>query len=188
MAPPSSFSSSAVAPSRSLPSTPSHTVTTLPGGDELLGHRAGHVDRDGEAEALGPGVADGQGGGDADDPAVASSRAPPEEPGAIGASVCTMSTRLWPVRVRTERCRALTTPTVTDGPPLRPRGDPMAMAFWPTLRSAAVPRSATGKGPPSIFTTAVSVSASAPTTRAATSRPVERTTVTGWRPRRRGRW
>ena len=79
----------------------------------------------------------------------------------------------------TERCSALMTPTVTEGPPTSSMGQPMAMTCSPTRRSWAVPRMAVGKGPsPSILITAMSVSGSEPMTRPVNSRPLSRRTRT----------
>ncbi len=72
---------------------------------------------------------------------VASTSAPPDEPGEIGASVWIMSKRI-PSLPGTWRPSALTTPTVTVGPPASPSGSPMAMASCPALRWVAVPSGA----------------------------------------------
>jgi hypothetical protein len=54
----------------------------------------------------------------------------------MAASVWIMSRRGGPSWLATSRPRALTTPVVTDDPPSRPSGDPMATVGWPTARSA----------------------------------------------------
>src|SRR5581483_5193061 len=115
-----------------------------------------------------------------------SSSAPPDEPGAIGASVWIMSSNDGPVRLSTWRPRALMTPTDTDGPPASPSGDPTAMATAPTLSPSADPSGAVANWLPSTLTTATSVSASAPTTRAGNSLPsamitlIDRASCTTW--------
>ncbi len=63
----------------------------------------------------------------------ASTRAPPLEPLVMGASVWSMpnSRSLGPLPTVTSRSKADTTPTVTDAPPGRPSGLPMATAWSP---------------------------------------------------------
>ena len=63
----------------------------------------------------------------------------------MGASVWIMSSSGGPSRLSTWRPRALTTPTDSDGPPASPSGEPMAMAWLPTLRSVAEPSVAVGQ-------------------------------------------
>ena len=88
---------------------------------------------------------------------------PPELPGLMATSVW-MKGRKSPV----SRCLALTMPAVTLFS--RPKGEPMAMTHSPTFRRLVSPIFTAGKPLASIFTTATSVRASAPTMRALYSR------------------
>ncbi len=66
------------------------------------------------------------------------------------------------------------TPAVTVGSALEkryPKGLPMAMAHSPITSPSVVPRGATGRAAPSIWSTATSVVASLPTTAASKSLP-----------------
>ena len=92
----------------------------------------------------------------------ASTRAPPELPGLMAASVW-MSFMLWPSAPMV-RLRELMTPTVTVPWNSRPRGLPIAMAGSPTWRESLSPNSATGRLSILILTTARSVFSSRPTT------------------------
>ena len=70
-----------------------------------------------------------------------SKRPPPDDPAAIDASVWIMPvSAASPPCVSTVRSSALMTPSVTDGPPSRPSGEPIAIAVWPTCSVAAWPR------------------------------------------------
>ena len=112
-----------------------HPAVTHQGGDDPAG---GGVHRDGKAEAH-----PGHGGVDAHQAAWLSASAPPELPGLRAASVwITSSTRraAAPLRVGSDRPRALTTPAVTE--PARPSGLPTATTSWPTTSSSASPSSA----------------------------------------------
>ena len=62
---------------------------------------------------------------------------PPELPGLSGASVCTTSSIIRPVRDCSERPSAETTPAVTVAS--KPSGLPMAIAIWPRLSFALSP-------------------------------------------------
>ena len=94
-----------------------------------------------------------------------SASAPPELPGLRAASVwITSSIRRTaaPLRVGSDRPRALTTPAVTE--PARPSGLPTATTSWPTTSWSASPSSAGGGVSPEARSTARSDSGSAPTT------------------------
>jgi hypothetical protein len=104
---------------------------------------------------------------------VPSTRAPPELPGLIGASVCTaLITALVSLPSpdsRTGRSSALTMPLVTV--PARPSGEPMATTGSPTTRSSDSPRDAATRPGFSTFRTARSLAGSRPTIRAAEPLP-----------------
>jgi hypothetical protein len=98
-------------------------------------------------------------------------------PGLIAASVWM---RLW--RIGRPGCsmlrpRALTTPTVTVGPPSIQNGLPMAMTVSPMARREESPRGTVARRPASIFSTARSVNRSAPTSVARNRRPSARVTL-----------
>ena len=101
---------------------------------------------------------------------------PPEFPGLIAASVWIRSWRAAPPGSSIDRPTALTTPTVTVGPPSSPSGWPIAMTVSPTSSLPESPRVATGKLLPSILTTARSVTGSAPTSLPGNVRPSGRVT------------
>ena len=108
---------------------------------------------------------------------LASTSAPPELPGLIGASVCTaLMTALVslpsPAR-RTGRSSALTMPLVTV--PARPSGEPMATTGSPTTTSSELPREAVTRPGFSTLRTAMSLAGSRPTMRAAEPLPSENT-------------
>ena len=98
-----------------------------------------------------------------------STSGPPELPGLIDASVWIMASMVAP------RSSALTTPEVTV--PLRLSGDPTAITGRPIRRSALTSRAAQGHLA-SARSTAMSSSASLPTTSAVTVRPEESTSRT----------
>ena len=90
---------------------------------------------------------------------------PPELPGLRGASVCTTSSIIRPVRDCSERPSAETTPAVTVAS--KPSGLPMAMAIWPRLSFELSPSFAAGsETSASTLSSARSVSGSSPSTRA----------------------
>src|SRR6478672_4268004 len=62
---------------------------------------------------------------------------PPELPGLRGASVCTTSSIIRPVRDCSDRPSAETTPAVTVAS--KPSGLPIAIAIWPRLSLALSP-------------------------------------------------
>ena len=103
---------------------------------------------------------------------VASSSGPPELPGLIAASVWTTPEIVWPFGDWMSRPRAETTPEVSV--PERPKGEPIAIAGWPTRRLEELP-SDSGVS----FATALSATsrtarssvASWPTTRAGSALP-----------------
>ena len=101
----------------------------------------------------------------------ASTSGPPELPGLMAASVCTMSTP------STTRSTPLTMPAVTDCS--SPKGLPSATASCPTRSSAPRASSATGRSVRfSTLTTATSLSRWAPTTNPTTRRPSAKRTST----------
>jgi hypothetical protein len=108
---------------------------------------------------------------------LASTSAPPEFPGLIGASVCTaLMTALVSLpspASRTGRSRALTIPLVTV--PARPRGEPMATTGSPTTTSSELPRLAVTRPGFSTLRTAMSLAGSRPTMRAADPLPSKNT-------------
>ena len=108
---------------------------------------------------------------------VASTSAPPELPGLIGASVCTaLMTALVSLpspASRTGRSSALTIPLVTV--PARPSGEPMATTGSPTTTEREVPREAVTRPGFSTLRTAMSLAGSRPTIRAAEPLPSENT-------------
>ena len=111
---------------------------------------------------------------------------PPELPGLIDASVCSMSTYVpgpsfWPCCGTRFRPVALITPAVTLGsvlPSRNPYGLPMATAHSPIARSDDVPIGATGMFVAAIFSTARSFNSSMPTTFASYVWPSRMATLT----------
>ena len=109
-------------------------------------------------------------------------RAPPELPGLIAASVWMASmTDAWLVEelspeALTGRFRALMMPEVTV--PARPRGEPMATTFWPTATVLELPM-AMGVRPVLLATlmTAMSAEGSRPTMLAVAVLPSWKTTL-----------
>ena len=107
-------------------------------------------------------------------------RAPPELPGLIGASVwiasITVCWLFWPPSPATVgRCSELTMPEVTV--PDRPYGAPIATTAWPTWRLLAVPNDTTGRPvTPCALMTAMSDVGSRPRMVAFTVRPLEKIT------------
>ena len=91
-----------------------------------------------------------------------STRAPPLDPWVMGASVCSIPNRVRSGSVVTWRPKADSTPTVTDGPPSRPRGLPTATAASPTLSSVVAPSSMGTSPAASMSSTARSVTGSVP--------------------------
>ena len=109
---------------------------------------------------------------------LASTSAPPELPGLIGASVWTaLMTALVSLpspASRTGRSRALTMPVVTV--PARPSGEPMATTGSPTTTSSGAARGRRCTRPGfSTLRTARSLAGSRPTMRAAEPLPSEKT-------------
>ena len=107
-----------------------------------------------------------------------STRAPPEDPGEIGASVCTNSYNQSPCGDWRRRLVALMTPTVTVGPPRRLKGEPIAIAVSPARRLSARPRVAGVKEAstsPEGRSTATSVRRSMPTNSTLKTAPSART-------------
>ncbi|EME69093.1 hypothetical protein H261_15210 [Paramagnetospirillum caucaseum] len=105
-----------------------------------------------------------------------STRAPPELPGLMAASVWM---KLWTSEMPTlVRARAETMPWVTVWP--TPNGLPTAITTSPTSMASESPSTRVGKLslPPSILRTARSVRSSEPTMRASNSRRSDSTTVT----------
>ena len=95
---------------------------------------------------------------------------PPELPGLSAASVWMTSSISRPLRARSERPSAETTPAVTVDS--KPSGLPMAMTSWPRLSVLESPSGAAGSATSSSTrTSARSVSGSSPTTRAFRLRP-----------------
>ena len=96
---------------------------------------------------------------------------PPELPGLSAASVWITSSISRPVRARSERPSAETTPAVTVDS--KPSGLPMAITSWPRRSRLESPSVAAGSVTgASTRTSARSVSGSSPTTRAVRLRPV----------------
>jgi hypothetical protein len=92
-----------------------------------------------------------------------SSSGPPELPGLMAASVCTISRMVTPPMPLTSRPIAETTPVVSVWS--RPKGLPMAMVFWPTTSAyfSGTRRMGTSGSVGLISRTAMSLKGSAPT-------------------------
>ena len=110
----------------------------------------------------------------------ASRSGPPELPGLMDASVCTSPSSMPPSGVGRFRCRAETTPSVTERS--NPRGLPMASTSSPTA-SRRSESASTSRSRAATRSTARSVRASAPTTSAGTTFEPESRTRGGPPPR-----
>ncbi|MPN12349.1 hypothetical protein SDC9_159665 [bioreactor metagenome] len=105
-------------------------------------------------------------------------KAPPELPGLIAASVWISLNLRSPISM--ERFKALITPAVTLPLNSRPSGLPIAIAGSPRIRLSESPRAATGKPVASTLTTARSVAGSEPSTLPGMVRPSNKETTISW--------